>query len=169
MKDKFWRFLSCALTLTVMVLIFVFSSRDSSDSTIDSARVTHLICRVTFFGYSGYTAEKQKLLLTALQPFVRKLAHFSIYFALGFFSYAAVSSSDGRKFPRWIGALIFCFCYAGLDEIHQYFVPGRAMRFTDVMLDTCGAAVGMLALRVLVLLAEDAVRQYKKKDKGYSP
>lgn len=40
-------------------------------------------------------------------------------------------------------------CYAGSDEIHQIFVPGRAGRFTDVCIDTLGGVLGI----VLFLLA----------------
>ena len=30
------------------------------------------------------------------------------------------------------------FLYSVTDEIHQYFIPGRAMRFSDVLIDTAG-------------------------------
>jgi VanZ family protein len=36
-----------------------------------------------------------------------------------------------------IGAL-----YGISDEIHQYFVPGRVMDWTDAVADTCGIALG---------------------------
>jgi len=36
--------------------------------------------------------------------------------------------------------------YAATDELHQYFVPSRDASFRDVLLDTAGAVVGILAL-----------------------
>ena len=36
---------------------------------------------------------------------------------------------------RLFAAFAIVFCYACTDEFHQLFVPGRAGRFTDVMID----------------------------------
>jgi len=38
--------------------------------------------------------------------------------------------------------LILGFLYAVSDEIHQYFVPGRAMQARDVLIDTAGVLLG---------------------------
>ena len=35
--------------------------------------------------------------------------------------------------------------YAVSDEIHQYFVPGRACMLRDMLLDTCGSLAGIVA------------------------
>ena len=35
--------------------------------------------------------------------------------------------------------VVICFLYALSDEIHQYFVPGRACRILDVLIDTSGS------------------------------
>ena len=62
-------------------------------------------------------------------------------------------TSDAPSAPprpwRWPHALIaigVAFVYAASDEIHQYFVPSREARFGDVMLDTSGAVLALLAL-----------------------
>ena len=34
--------------------------------------------------------------------------------------------------------------YAVFDEIHQYFVPGRACQLRDMVIDICGVAAGVL-------------------------
>ena len=34
--------------------------------------------------------------------------------------------------------------YACMDEVHQIFVPGRAGRFTDVLVDSIGIALGVV-------------------------
>ncbi len=36
--------------------------------------------------------------------------------------------------------VIICFLYAISDELHQYFVPGRACRLLDIFIDTSGGA-----------------------------
>ena len=36
--------------------------------------------------------------------------------------------------------VLICFLYAVSDEIHQSFVPGRACRLLDILIDTSGSA-----------------------------
>ena len=36
--------------------------------------------------------------------------------------------------------------YATSDEIHQYFVPGRACMIEDVFIDTLGVILGILLI-----------------------
>ena len=40
---------------------------------------------------------------------------------------------------KWLLPVGVSGLYAVTDEIHQYFVPGRACRLLDVTVDTCGA------------------------------
>ena len=49
-------------------------------------------------------------------------------------------------FLSWlIGAV-----YAVSDEAHQYFVPGRACELRDMIIDACGAAVGVLLVFLFI-------------------
>ena len=61
---------------------------------------------------------------------------------------APTVSADSLSW-HWSQALIvlaLAALYAASDEIHQYFVPSREARFGDVLLDTFGAALGLLIL-----------------------
>ena len=40
--------------------------------------------------------------------------------------------------------VLICFLYSVSDEVHQYFVPGRACRLLDVVIDTAGSAFFVL-------------------------
>ncbi|MBO5743146.1 MAG: VanZ family protein [Clostridia bacterium] len=40
--------------------------------------------------------------------------------------------------------ILICFVYAVSDEIHQFFVPGRACRILDVLIDTLGSSFFIL-------------------------
>ena len=56
--------------------------------------------------------------------------------------------SDNEKLPGLLRkpalpAFIIGFFYAVSDEIHQYFVPGRAMQARDVLIDTAGVFLGI--------------------------
>ncbi len=79
---------------------------------------------------------------------LRKLAHFAEYALLGL--HGPLYALLWRK--GWIVPLFGPLC-AAIDEGIQYFVPGRAAAFTDVLIDTCGFAVGaMLMLLALWIL-----------------
>ena len=82
--------------------------------------------------------------------FVRKSAHFIEYAVLGVLVWrtfrhdpAFRSYTVGHQF--WL-ALLVAALYASTDEFHQKFVPSREPSVHDVMLDTCGAAAGLLLL-----------------------
>ena len=46
-------------------------------------------------------------------------------------------------------AVALTTAYAAVDEIHQTYVPGRTGSPRDVVLDACGAVVGLLVVRRL--------------------
>ncbi len=81
---------------------------------------------------------------------IRKAAHLTEYAILAIFLWRAF------RFPRpdvrgglWTAAamaLAIAICFAALDEYHQSFVPSRGSSPVDVMIDSCGAVLG-LALR----------------------
>lgn len=130
------------LTLVCMIAIFCFSMDNADRSSRKSGSVTETIVEIVVNDYKELPAEKQFSILDKAEHIVRKSAHFLIYTLLGFMA----SCTVGRRkllSKGSLGALIFSFIYACSDEIHQYFVPGRACMFTDVLIDTSGAAVGI--------------------------
>ena len=42
------------------------------------------------------------------------------------------------------------FCCACLDEFHQLFVRGREGKFTDVLIDTAGALLGIVIVQAVI-------------------
>lgn len=75
---------------------------------------------------------------------LRKVAHFTEFACLGAFLTRFLFL---LKKPR-ILALAGAFLVACCDETIQRFVPDRGPGFKDVLIDTSGAAVGMIALLV---------------------
>lgn len=57
--------------------------------------------------------------------------------------------------------------YAVLDEIHQYFIPGRAMSAVDVCIDSAGALIGIIIVRVIVIIFTYMIA-YRKENKMHS-
>jgi VanZ family protein len=69
---------------------------------------------------------------------LRKGAHITEYAILG----ALLLRAVGRVVP----ALLIGIAYAGTDELHQHFVSGRHSSPFDVAFDSCGLALGLMAL-----------------------
>jgi VanZ like family len=84
----------------------------------------------------------------------RFCAHLGVFGVLGALFYAALRR--GFTFARLTFFLALCLvCCAGiLDEVHQYYVPGRFARVQDVVTDTIG---GALAITILIWLRKRVV------------
>jgi VanZ family protein len=83
--------------------------------------------------------------LLAAHFYIRKSGHFWEYFLLSLLVLRGVRA--GRPGWRWTWALMAlaaAACYAGLDELHQAFVPTRTASVYDVLLDSTGAAVAQV-------------------------
>ncbi|MCD8218939.1 MAG: VanZ family protein [Ruminococcus sp.] len=111
-----------------MIVIFCFSAQSAADSTTLSDFFTRL-----FFGE----------VLEKLTVLVRKSAHVLEYLVLGVMIYLPTNRLLRRKISIPLSIAV-CACYAGTDEFHQLFIEGRACRGTDVLIDTLGAALGVL-------------------------
>ena len=73
------------------------------------------------------------------------IGHFGEYFVFGALLANALRFHFGWK---RVVALAICTAaaYAITDELHQYFVPGRAFELIDIGLDTLGAVIVSVAL-----------------------
>lgn len=162
MNKNYKSIIAVCATVTVMITIFMFSSRNGSASSNQSIRVTRLLCRVIFVNYKDMSAEQKSFVVKELHHFVRKLAHFSIYMLLGVCTYSSILLGEFRIKKKWTAALGICMIYAVLDEIHQYFIPGRAMSARDVCIDSAGALIGIIAVRVIVIVFTYALAYNKK-------
>jgi VanZ family protein len=81
----------------------------------------------------------------------RKCGHLTEYAVLGLLLWRAIRQPrKNRPQPwRWSQAglaVSLVLLYSASDEIHQAFVPTRTAHATDVLIDTSGAAIGLLLL-----------------------
>ena len=121
-----------------MLVIFLMSSEVSTDSTARSDEIVRIIQSI------GVSAPAD--LLTFL---VRKAAHIGAYFVLGILLFNLL-----KEYGLAVRKLIFisiaiAMLYACTDEMHQMFVPGRSGEVRDVLIDTAGAALGVVAYAAL--------------------
>jgi VanZ family protein len=84
--------------------------------------------------------------LNAIQLGIRKLGHLTEYAILATLLWRAL-----RGGTRWqmkmsilfLVAVLACAIFAASDEFHQSFVPSRTSSPQDVMIDICGALLGL--------------------------
>ena len=74
---------------------------------------------------------------------LRKLAHFAEFACLGWLL-SCMTGMHLKTILRSVTLSLVCgFTAACIDEALQHLSPGRAPRFTDVLIDTAGVAVGI--------------------------
>ncbi len=147
-RARLWLF--AALTLLMMIVIFWFSAQNAVVSQqMSDGFLASLIGRFL-------DAFLPRLSEKGMQIDIRKYAHMSEFFVLAVCAF--LYASEYRRWPRDLRASLLAFgfslLYACTDEVHQIFVPGRACRFTDVLVDGAGIALGVLLCRLLQRLTQ---------------
>ncbi|MED9903227.1 MAG: VanZ family protein [Lachnospiraceae bacterium] len=156
-KRIFVTFTAGLLLLLLYCLIFGFSEQDGETSGNLSHAITQL--GVKFFNEITGGRMTQHMIESAADYFehpLRKAAHFGEYAVMGILTYSFLYYNIKSKHRRYIMAVIWVFVSAAMDEIHQFFVPGRFASAADVLLDTCGGAFG-------AFLCTWIVRVYKRR------
>ena len=140
------KYLALAVTLAIMALIFFFSAQQGAASYELSAVVADTVqhskasaITPVWFDVENFNAN------------VRKWAHVYIYCALGV------------SITLWQQGLLtaaLCMLYAISDEVHQYFVPSRAMLLSDVGIDAFGflPCIAVTCLIIWLLQRRKAAR-----------
>ncbi len=135
----------------IMILIFFFSAQNGNTSSETSGGFAEFLAKISHPDFASFSDSKKLSVLSNCQFIVRKAAHFSVYAALGFFCTLPLLHYKRLLFFKHIcAAVLISAVYALSDEFHQYFVPERSCRITDVLIDTCGALTGALCFSILV-------------------
>jgi VanZ family protein len=90
--------------------------------------------------------------LNAIQVGVRKLGHLTEYAILAMLLWRALRSStrwQTKMSILFLLAAVACAIFAASDEFHQSFVPSRTSSPADVMIDICGALIGLVLCLVV--------------------
>ena len=137
--------ISATLVVIWMAVIFVFSATPADESDKQSKGVIYIITEKI----EGKSAEQIEN-IDSLNHLIRKFAHGSVYFVLCMLIMNLILQIKDKnyKFTYALVAII-SFLYACTDEFHQIFVDGRAGQFTDILIDTLGATLGV-TLYVLI-------------------
>jgi len=76
-----------------------------------------------------------------------------LYHIIAFFFFTGILSIalvKGKKKSFLLISFLIALGYGVLDEIHQYFVPGRCATFDDVFLDLIGISFAILVYWILI-------------------
>ena len=133
---KFW-------LLVVVWMAVIFTASSDAHSYDHSSRLLEPILHWLFPGMSQPNIEK-------LHHFLRKCGHLTEYAVLALLVWRALHAT-GNDLPTWSwpkvgGTLLVVFLFAATDEFHQVYVPTRTPMVTDVLIDTAGGTLGLLAL-----------------------
>ena len=141
-----------------MALIFSFSMETAAESSQSSGGFIRALLETFDRDFLSLSYADQHAKIESLSYFVRKSAHFCIFGMLGILVTSAVSTHGLTAKKTALYSLGICALYAVSDEIHQYFVPGRACMLRDMLIDTCGASCGITAVLFLIYM----IRKYRK-------
>ena len=140
--------LYAGMTMLVMLLIFLFSAQDGTESgELSEWLLETPVGQWVMEVLPELTGEGDHL-------DIRKYGHMTEYALLAVCSCLFFRTLFRERIPK-IGArscLSFCALYACTDEFHQLFVPGRGGRLTDVLIDCAGALMGILLIWLASLL-----------------
>jgi VanZ family protein len=90
--------------------------------------------------------------IAEVQFVIRKLGHLAEYAILAMLLWRAVYCRVNMKTKMsilFIAVWLACGMFAASDEFHQSFVASRTATSKDVLIDICGALVGLLACLIL--------------------
>ncbi len=150
--------LSFLPAIVVMIMIFYFSGQEGTDSTALSYKVSIVIVEVADEVLDKNLTDEQILAYAEkYQYYVRKLAHFTEYFILAVSVAFPLYVYGMRGFPLVIFAGVFCVGFACLDEYHQSFVAGRVASKKDVLVDSCGAFLGIIFTRIVGFIGRKTI------------
>ena len=157
------KYISWIPAVIIMGIIFYFSSKQVDNSNESSLTIANEILNIyDSITNSNYQENVRTELLDSINHVVRKGAHFCEYALLA--STIAFHLLVWKRKRKWvlIISILISALYAATDEFHQTLIQGRGGRLADVLLDTAGAATGMLFLS-LALTISARIRMRRKK------
>jgi len=138
------------MCVIVMLMIFLFSSMTGEGSNGITMKIARRLVESVYPNYPNLSAQGRRGALLLMHHLVRKSGHMTEYLLLSVFVYLFVEVA-GRRFPA-LYSVTFSALYAMTDEWHQSFVSQRSPLWSDVLIDTCGAALGALIAFVILLM-----------------
>ena len=138
--------ISGILTLAWTGIIFSFSRQPATKSNRVSGGLLKRILDI-FYDFTGILVDQSKFI-----NLFRKFAHYTEFFILGIFAvlFFIILKDDNAKkddVKPYLFAMGYAVLIAVCDETVQFFTgAGRAMRVTDMLIDSFGAFTSLLII-----------------------
>ncbi len=130
-----------------MVVIFIYSAQNAVESSHSSSGLTYFMVDILLKAGILSSADYNSLNFIQLEGFIRTAGDFTEYLIYGMLAFQLSRYSIAEKsIEKVLYPFAFCALYAITDEIHQYFVPGRAMQIEDLLVDFSGLLFGIAML-----------------------
>ncbi len=127
---KLKRLILLVLIIIWAILIFSLSGQNGTESSGLSRKVVELFT-------------KDQDIVDLVEPYIRKVAHFSEYGLGGILFALLLSTYKWKDRKIMIISIALGIWYASMDEIHQLMVDGRNGSIVDVYIDTLGFSTGV--------------------------
>jgi VanZ family protein len=81
-----------------------------------------------------------------------KIAHFFVFGILGSTLYRGLFYAQRLFWRKYsdVMCILICFLYGTIDELHQFFIPGRYTSLSDWIADILGVLVFVYLTKVLL-------------------
>ena len=146
------------IVLLCMIIIFSFSSDNDKASDKKSDGVIISVAKLI---KRNNLSKKEKIkYINKYVVFVRKGAHFIIYFALGLSLISLIREYRILDLKAILIALLIAILYACSDEFHQLFISGRSGQISDIFLDSFGSFIG---ISIYYLIYKIRSKKYEQK------
>lgn len=161
---KLLRYLAGVLALIWMCVIFAFSAQNKEESGAVSESFSYrMVTSTGHFFHWNLDEDELHEIADAIEGFVRKAAHMSEYAILAILIFIWLGLWEMKLFRKSVAAFAVSAVYAASDEFHQLFVPGRAGKVTDVLIDSSGALLGVVIFVALGELVRIMRRRKEQK------
>ena len=130
-KDiKIYKVISITLVIMWLLIVYFLSAEPSSVSSNTSGKFVNIVLKI-IYGTSNVNQARIDIIT------LYTLGGILIFNLVMCYN---INSNRKKVMCAWFVGTIF----AGLDEFHQYFVPGRSAELRDVLIDSLGICVGII-------------------------
>ena len=113
--------ISIAFVVLWMISLFSFSNQQGESSSFTSKKVSKIIVNII----NIKNEYKEEQIISNIEPYIRKLAHFSLYALGGILLMNAIRLFVVREDIQILTSSTIGILYAVMDEIHQLIIPRK--------------------------------------------
>lgn len=150
---KLKRLILLVLIIIWAILIFGLSGQNGTESSGLSRKIVEIFT-------------KNQEIVDIVEPYIRKVAHFSEYGLGGILFTLLFSTYNWKDRKIILTSIILGIWYASMDEIHQLLVDGRNGSIVDVYIDTLGFSTGVCGIMAILKIIQLNKKEIKRGKNG---